>query len=120
MLLRTLLALNSASLILDKIKKINPRNFPVILTGDFNLTEETVPIQILSTNLNDCYKHSVKKPYGPKGTFTNFDTNTVPTQRIDYVFVKNMTCETYRAINDRRENLLYPSDHFPVLVELRF
>ncbi|MDN3605336.1 endonuclease/exonuclease/phosphatase family protein [Kaistella yonginensis] len=111
---------NSASLILDKIKKINPRNFPVILTGDFNLTEETVPIQILSTNLNDCYKHSVKKPYGPKGTFTNFDTNTVPTQRIDYVFVKNMTCETYRAINDRRENLLYPSDHFPVLVELRF
>ena len=111
---------NSATLILDKIKKFNTKNYPVVLTGDFNLTEETEPIKILSKSLDDSYNHSVKKPYGPKATFTNFDIHTSPKERIDYIFTKDMVCETYRTINDRRENLLYPSDHFPVIVELSF
>lgn len=111
---------NSAILILEKIKTLNSKNFPVILTGDFNLTEDTKPLKTISENLINTYFHCEKKPYGPKGTFTAFDTKTIPTQRIDHIFVKNLVCETYRTINDRRENLLYPSDHFPILVSLRF
>lgn len=108
----------SSELILKKIKEMNPKNLPLTLTGDFNLTEDSEPIKILSQNLNDSFYHSETKPYGPKGTFTGFNVNEIPKDRIDYIFVKGFKIKSQRHINDRRENLLYPSDHFPVLAEL--
>lgn len=110
----------SSELILKKIKEINPRNLPVTVSGDFNLTEDSEPIKIMSKNLKDSFYHSETKHYGPKGTFTGFDVNEVPKERIDYIFVKGFSIKSHRHINDRRENLLYPSDHFPVLAELQF
>lgn len=110
----------SADLILKKIKEINPKNLPLTLSGDFNLIDDTEPIKIISQNLKDTFYHSETKPYGPKGTFTAFNVTEVPQERIDYIFVKGFKIKSHRHINDRRENLLYPSDHFPVLVDLQF
>lgn len=111
---------NSSKLILEKINTLNPRNFPVVLTGDFNLTDKTEPIKIISKTMSDSFYNCRKPHYGPTGTFTGFDVNTVPKDRIDYIFNKGLSCQSIRTINDRRENLLYPSDHFPVLAELKF
>src|SRR5690606_20343115 len=110
----------SAALILNKITKLNTKNLPVILTGDFNLTDKTTPMKIRSENLSDTYRNCAQPTYGPTGTFTAFDVNKIPTERIDYLFIKNLKCISHRTINDRRENLLYPSDHFPVMAELKF
>lgn len=110
----------SSELILKKIKEINPGNLPVTVSGDFNLTEDSEPIKIMSQHLQDSFYHSETKHYGPKGTFTGFNINEVPKDRIDYIFVKGFKIKSHRHINDRRENLLYPSDHFPVLAELSF
>lgn len=111
---------NSVQLILKMIKSFNTKKFPVVLTGDFNLTEDTKPIKILSENLYDAYYHSKKTHYGPKGTFQAFDISKPAKERIDYIFLQKFLCENIRTINDRRENLLYPSDHFPVIAEIRF
>lgn len=111
---------NSADLILKKINAFNTKNFPVVLTGDFNLTDEAEPIKIISNKMNDSFYHSKKPHYGPIGTFTAFDINTIPKDRIDYIFTQKFTIENIRTINDRRENLLYPSDHFPVIATLNF
>lgn len=111
---------NSSKLILEKINTLNPRNFPVVLTGDFNLTDKTEPIKIISKRMSDSFYNCRKPHYGPTGTFTGFDVNTVPKDRIDYIFTKGLSCQSIRTINDRRENLLYPSDHFPVLAQLKF
>lgn len=110
----------SSDLILKKAKELNPKNLPMTLTGDFNLTEDTEPVQILSKNLDDTFYKSETKHYGPVGTFTGFNVTEVPKERIDYIFVKGFKIKSHRHINDRRENLLYPSDHFPVLTELQF
>lgn len=112
--------MKSADLIVKKIKEINPKNLPVILSGDFNLTEDAEPIKNISKNLEDSFYHSETKHYGPVGTFTGFNVNDIPKERIDYIFVKGLKIKSHRHINDRRENLLYPSDHFPVLVDLSF
>ncbi|WP_311316279.1 endonuclease/exonuclease/phosphatase family protein [Epilithonimonas hominis] len=111
---------NSAKLILEKIKELNPKNLPLTLAGDFNLTDGSEPIKIISKSLTDSYYNSQKPHYGPKGTWQNFDINTPSTERLDYVFVKGFDVLSNRTINDRRENLLYPSDHFPVLTEIGF
>lgn len=111
---------NSAKLILEKIKTLNPKNLPLTLTGDFNLTDDTEPIKIISKTLDNVYYHSKTPHYGPYGTFTGFDINTAPKERIDYIFVKGFDVLSNRTINDRRENLLYPSDHFPILAEIDF
>ncbi|MNK84412.1 Endonuclease/Exonuclease/phosphatase family protein [compost metagenome] len=111
---------NSSKLILEKIKELNPQNLPLTLTGDFNLTDDTEPIKIISKSLDNVFYHSKKPHYGPIGTFTAFDVNTVPKERIDYIFVKGFEAQSNRTINDRRENLLYPSDHFPILAEISF
>lgn len=111
---------NSAKLILEKIKELNPKKLPLTLTGDFNLTDDSEPIKIISESLDNAFYHSKKSHYGPKGTFTGFDINTVPKDRIDYIFVKGFEILSNRTINDRRENLLYPSDHFPILAEIKF
>lgn len=111
---------NSADLILKKINNLNKKGFPVVLTGDFNLTEETEPIKIISKKMNDSFYHSKRPHYGPVGTFTAFDITVIPKDRIDYIFTQNFTVENTRTINDRRENLLYPSDHFPVIATLNF
>ncbi|WP_353150248.1 endonuclease/exonuclease/phosphatase family protein [Chryseobacterium sp.] len=108
----------SSELLLKKIKELNPKDLPVTLSGDFNLTDDTEPIKILSQNLKDSFYNSETKPYGPAGTFTAFNVNEIPKDRIDYIFVKGMKIKSLRHINDRRPNLLYPSDHFPVLAEL--
>ena len=110
---------NSSKLILEKIKEFNTSNLPVILTGDFNLTEETEPIKILSQNLDDSFYTTKTPHYGPKSTWQAFDINMVPTERLDYIFVKGFKVLSNRTINDRRENLLYYSDHFPVMAEIQ-
>jgi len=108
----------SSELILKKIKELNPKNLPVALSGDFNLTDDSEPIKILSQNMKDTFYHSETKHYGPVGTFTAFNVNEIPKERIDYIFTKGFKIRSHRHINDRRENLLYPSDHFPVIVNL--
>ena len=60
---------NSVQLILKMIKSFNTKNFPVVLTGDFNLTEDTKPIKILSQNLSDVYYHSKKNTLRTKRNF---------------------------------------------------
>lgn len=111
---------NSSKLILEKIKAFNVKNYPVVLTGDFNLTDDSEPIKIISKELKDTYYHSQTPHYGPKGTFTAFDITKIPENRIDYIFTKGFEILSNRTVNDRRENLLYPSDHFPIIAELNF
>ncbi len=108
---------NAAELILQKIKNLSG-NFTqkIILMGDFNLTPEEEPIQDLANILKNTKLSSIKKPYGPEGTFNGFEINSKLADRIDYIFSKNVKVLEYSTIDDRRHNLNYPSDHLPVMV----
>lgn len=108
----------SAKLILNIIQKVNPENYPVILTGDFNLTSDTQPIQLLKSVLTDAFDASVQPHYGPAGTFSGFDPTRILTDRIDFVFTKNMGVQSIIHIDDRRDDNFFISDHLPVFCTL--
>ena len=112
--------LNSVRLIILKIMELNPKNEPVILMGDFNLTPEAKPIERIESAFYDSKKVSEQEPYGPEGTFNGFDFNDELKNRIDYIFVKGkVAVKKYGVLSDSFEQR-YPSDHLPVLVEVEF
>ena len=41
-------------------------------------------------------------------------------QKIDYIFVRKINALNYRVINDKFNDLSYPSDHFPLMCEVSF
>lgn len=108
----------SAELILNKIKKINTQNDPVVLMGDLNLTPDQKPIQSIKKELKDGYEVSKTPPSGPKGTFNGFDPAAPIDRRIDYIFVKGFTVDGYSHIDERLDNGKHLSDHLPVFAIL--
>ena len=112
---------NAIQLILSKIKEINTKNFPVFLTGDFNTEPNEQRITDLKKQMDDSYDITKQKPFGPTGTFNAFQYFEPVTKRIDYIFLsKNNPFKVlkYAVLTDSK-NLKFPSDHFPVLVELQ-
>ena len=111
----------SAELLVQKIKEVNKDDFPVILMGDFNLNDQSKPIKYLSAIFNDSRNVSVKAPFGPFGTFNEFQFHEPVKDRIDYIFCskENIQVEKYAVLTDSKDSK-YPSDHFPVFAEVRF
>ena len=107
----------SAKLIISKIQELNKKNYPVFLSGDFNLEPNSDPIQYISKYMKQSKQVSEKVSFGPDGTFNNFDFNKPVTRRIDYIFVSEtgISVLKYAVLSDNK-NLHYPSDHLPVFI----
>ena len=111
----------SAKLILKKIKKLNPKGYPVILMGDFNLEVDSKPIQLISAQLNDTQLLAGYNAHGPLGTFNGFNFTEPVTRRIDYLFVSPKKIGVVKsAILSDSKDARYPSDHLPVYAKLIF
>ena len=114
--------IRSADLIVQRIDSLNAnRNLPVILMGDFNTTDYNEGYTpFMNARLADARIMSRQQPtYGPEGTFNNFEILKPATERIDYIFVDEQTSVLkYGVLTDSRAGI-FPSDHFPVFIELR-
>jgi len=107
-------------LILSKMALLNVKDLPEIFMGDFNSEPGDGRIIELRKKMADSGKVSQEKPFGPAGTFNGFNYHETATQLIDYIFVsknKNIAVKKYAVLSDSKD-LKYPSDHFPVYVEL--
>lgn len=109
--------IESTKLIINRINAVNTKNYPVILTGDFNLEDSAESIKLLSAQLHDSRLHALQK-HGPEGTFNAFKFDKLVITRIDYIFTSpNVIVNKYAVLIDS-DHCRYPSDHLPVYTEL--
>ncbi len=108
----------SAKLILKSIKETNKEDLPLILTGDLNLIKTSAPVQSILKELNDAKDKSQTPPYGPEGTSGGFDVK-LTSKTIDYIFINNGVSVLRHGVLSDSFGLFYPSDHLPVLAEVR-
>ncbi len=111
----------STRLVLRKIKEI-AANRPVILTGDFNFSQKHKNFSLLSSAgfMKEAY-HAAKIRYAPNGTFNAFDSNSKTDERIDHILVSpEFEVLRYGILTDTYGGGKFPSDHFPVLLELQY
>ena len=123
----------AAKLVVSRIREI-AQGAPVILTGDFNVTQSGL--------LKDSYD-AARIRFAENGTFNAFKTEYFTTSRIDHVFVSpSMKVEAYGVLtnsywtpdemdetlksSDAPQEISFdnyvrrnPSDHYPVFVKVR-
>lgn len=107
----------SIALISSKIAEIAP-DIPVVLTGDFNFkpTKDFYD-DVLSCGFKDT--KTLAEEYDVGATYNGYKLLVLEVNPIDYVFVnayvKNVKSS---SIDKTKYNRMYPSDHFPVIVEM--
>lgn len=105
-------------LILSRIPELNKENLPLIFTGDFNLVKESAPVQDVLKVLNDAHDKSLTPPYGPEGTSGGFAVRG-KSRVIDFIFINQKVTVLRHGVLSDSFNMFYPSDHLPVLAEVR-
>ncbi len=111
--------LESAKLISQKIQQLNTKNYPVILSGDFNSRPAEPPAQYIMGWMQNA-RNSSRLVHGGPDTWNGFKFHEKPDGCIDYIFIthdKRMTISKFATLTDSYDGK-YPSDHFPVLATI--
>lgn len=138
----------SAYLIQKRIAEMTAgSDVPVLLTGDFNVTADSVPYRVLCQpletdvgvcSLQDASTVAEYKHFGPAFTYQGFDSrelaarmfpNYIPSQEkheiefeapIDFIFNnEQVRVLSYGMVSDHDKGKV-PSDHFPIVVDVQF
>ena len=129
-----------AKLILSRIRQMCGENARVILTGDFNVAQDSAPYKTIAESglMYDSYGLADVK-FAPSGTFNSFDIKRNSDKRIDHIFVSrgidvlrygiltyhywSNKCNEKDGVKEgeKRNNYVHlPSDHYPVQIFVEF
>ncbi|MCM8540750.1 MAG: endonuclease/exonuclease/phosphatase family protein [Lentisphaeraceae bacterium] len=108
----------SARLIIQKIKERQHLEYPFILTGDFNAIESSLEMNYFSSNNILDSDRFVDHEDQNRGSFTGFKFGNYK-HKIDYIYISAKQWNVKKSeIVRYSENEKYPSDHFPIYAEL--
>ena len=109
---------NGLKLIVDRIAEINPENYPMILTGDFNMRIERPKFDDLKKVMRNAREVAFKTDH--HGTFNDWG-KAADDEIIDYIWFKGFSsCTEYETITKPYMNRAYVSDHYPIKATLIF
>ena len=105
-------------LIVSRIAEINPKGYPMVLTGDFNVKPDNAALKDLDTKMQSARKIAPRTDNHP--TFNNWG-KIKPDMVIDYIYVSGFSaCPEYHTVTEKYGNWKYVSDHYPIYAKLIF
>jgi len=107
----------SSRLIVNLLSKYS-KDFSVIFSGDLNYTSTSDGYKILSEKLFDS-KLVAENESGGNITFNGFGKDIQPDNKIDFIFVNDKVSVLSHIVDTTLFNGLYPSDHYPVIAEIK-
>lgn len=109
----------SALLLMQRLPKI-AEGQPIVVTGDFNCGEESVPYrELLRGDLfQDTFRKMEVARTDSEGTFHGF-TGKPGVERIDWILVSGSWQVQWAGIDRTMDTGRFPSDHFPVSALVR-
>lgn len=104
-------------------------DYPMIITGDFNATPDSIEYGILSENFESALY--VANGCEPEKTYptelldieevmANWHTEVLGPKLslvFDYIWFRNLKLKSARLVDDIKEGLFTPSDHYPLMAE---
>lgn len=111
-----------AALIRDRLAKSDP-GVPLVLTGDFNCPAAgCVAYETLTreAGLADTWLLAKRRENDGFNTFNGFKAAGKDGIRIDWILARGPVAVSRAAILTDSENGRFPSDHFPVVADVRF
>lgn len=90
--------------------------YPVFVCGDHNCTTDRVPFYDIYTAYFDDSREVAAKVSGSEGTNNVWKGGTL--KRLDYVWVRGAKVNSYATVEKKYGKSFYPSDHFPVVVNV--
>ena len=109
---------NGLKLIVDRIASINPEGYPMVLTGDFNITPDNPGLVDLDKIMTSTRK--IAKKTDSKGTFNGWRKDR-PGPVIDYIYVSGFSeVSEYETITKEFAKKPFISDHYPIMSVLKF
>lgn len=108
--------INGIGVVLDKIQQFG--GLPSMIMGDFNAEEDSETYRSATKNFLDA-KYQAKEAVGLHGaTYQNWG-ESLDRNPIDYFMISKtgFTVEKYEVVDTTYDGV-YPSDHFPILVDL--
>ncbi|MDD7886270.1 endonuclease/exonuclease/phosphatase family protein [Flavivirga sp. 57AJ16] len=112
---------NSIHLIFEQIKNI-AGNKPVVLTGDFNIGQRSKWYEEFNKypEFYNAYDIALDLKNENTGTFNGFGKAKQTDERIDHVLLsKNFTVITYELDLNTYSSGKFPSDHFPIILDIQ-
>ena len=105
---------DSSALIIEYAKKFS--DLPLFVCGDFNMHTDWPGYEVMTEYFSDVNMQTAKDV---EETFHGYYEYVEPLEHIDYCFINNqftpISSQTIRRTFDGK----YPSDHYPVLFEIK-
>lgn len=103
-------------LIVDRIGEMNPYDYPMVMTGDFNVTPDDHVLDALKKKMKGARETAVSTDHSP--TFNGWGKKFII---IDHIFYTGFdSCPVFKVINKPYGDRTYISDHYPVQAILVF
>jgi endonuclease/exonuclease/phosphatase family metal-dependent hydrolase len=106
------------NLIVSRIDKINPKGYPMVLTGDFNMKPDDTALAGLEQRMQSARKIA---PKTDNHATLNLWGKGKADMVIDYIYVSGFSaCPEYHTITEKYGTWKYVSDHYPIYAKLIF
>ena len=107
---------NGLKLIVDRLSEINPDGYPMVLTGDFNITPDNKALTELDAKMQSARKIAEKTD--SLDTYNGWGRGSGV---IDYIYVSGFSsCPEFQTVVKRYNDRKFVSDHYPVVAILIF